>query len=236
MKGGWPAVKTRDYLRKTELVKIVEGFVEEDLLPMNGQNLFILQNAQTEEELAVYYPCIKKAICLSDTRQTLEEVFPHKEEVSLSFVEHTDIKVRYEEILPFTTEDLGKTTKEGKEKEATPYDKEKMIIELIMSVEEQTEKTPAGTGVQLWLYLLGFVLIMAFLVSLLVNFISFEEASNYSLLDDIFQKMLYLLLPAAVCFLAGKLAVVIGKKKGGPEKQEEKTETEVTEASEEQKK
>lgn len=111
--------------------------------------------------------------------------------------------------------DLPEEPKMGdeEEKQTTPYEKEKMLCEIGISV-SGGDTLPPGATASLWLYLLGFVLIAAFMVRTLVGMLNYDSASvGMSIWAMVGSYAVTFLLPSAISFGIGFLVEAIAKKK-----------------------
>ncbi len=215
---GWPVRKNSELSETKTVSELVETLVREGALPETGEHIYLLHKASTDEEMAVYYPFVKKVILLRENKRTLRSWFPESDEGEIRVQTYSGWEQRLSELDPDGIEMQKEERKTGKEEEADtsawgPREKELTLLKLMKSLgTDAGEPYAKAAGWELWLYLLGFVLVMAFLVSSLTAFIS-GNMGGKELYQIIGNRALYFLIPAGLCFAAGKLSEVIAKKK-----------------------
>lgn len=229
--GGWPQAVVREYAKNKRIAEVLESLIKEELLPKEGTFVCVMTDGRTEEELASYYPMMRKIVRIT-SRETLGDLFEGKQ-ASLVIRKVETMAERLETILPLTTKaerkeertskgllgfgklpvpEMQESEAEEEKKPLNPYDQEKMLCEIGMSVEGTDGGAQAGSMVQLWLYLLGFVLVAAFMVRSLVAMVGGPGALNFG--QMVLRNGLYFMLPAVLCFVIGKVVeAAAGKKK-----------------------
>jgi len=212
---GWPVQKTTETAEAKTVSELVEALVEEGILPESGDRIYLLHKAETDEEMAAYYPFVKKVIQLREEKKTLRAWFPGNSEGEIRVQVYEGWEGRLAELDPDGTELAKEKSRDSEDREPAawgPKEKELTLLKLMKSLGgEAGESYARSAGWELWLYLLGFVLVMAFLVSSLTQFINGDAEGGLARI--IGNRALVFLIPAAVCFIAGKLSEVIAKKK-----------------------
>ena len=207
---------------------------EAEQLPKE-QRVFVVRDASTDREIASYHPLMKKIICMTDEPK-LRDIFGNAVAGELRITAVTMTQRRDEIADKVTGEPKQEALLSGGKKEkwwkmpdpvrmdieestnapeGTPYDKEAMLLDLALSITGEEDKLPGGPTATLWLYLLGFILVCAFMVKTLISMMHYDPVTtSFPIYTPIIVNALYMLLPAALCFAAGKVVdVMLAKRK-----------------------
>lgn len=227
---GWPKVIAREYSPKASISEITEKLLEEEILPKEGESVYLLKDGCTDQELASFYPMMRKVIRITEAER-LREIWQDGVEPAIQITKVETMKERLEQIRPYlppepvkenpkkkrkgfmdpVAMDQPNATEDQEEKIATPYEKEKMLLDIGLSVTGE-DALPPGATTSLWLYLLGFVLIAAFMVRTLVGMLNYDAVKmGISIWQMVGQYAVTCLLPAAICFGIGFLVEYIAK-------------------------
>ncbi|MCF0135290.1 MAG: hypothetical protein HUJ69_02605 [Lachnospiraceae bacterium] len=237
--GMWPRELVREFSGSKSISELLEMLIREGELPENRSSredttvpesgVFVACMTDTMQELASYYPLLNKIVRITD-KDSLKRLFASNE-CSITIRKVETLKERMEQIRPYVTVvppkqeaarkgllGFGKVPvpelqpKEPEEEVIpdNPYDKEKMLCEIGITV-EGTDAPPAGSMLQLWMYLLGFVLVAAFLVRSLIGMMNYD-AGGAGFGEYLLKNALYLLVPAVIAFIVGKVSELFGKK------------------------
>ena len=229
-KTGWPVQKVMDLKEAATLSEVIKQLVAEGVLPDLGEEIYLLHHGASDEEMAVYYPCVKKVVQLDEEKRTLRHWFKAGEG-TVRIQVYEGWAERLAKLDPDGLEEQPEAAedKEGEGKQAAwgPREKELTLLKLMKGLGKENEAAYAkSAGWQLWLYLLGFVLVMAYLVSCLTAFISGGAAEGGKTLYEVIgNRALYFLIPSALCFVVGKVAEIVSLKKKAKKEPKETDET-----------